>query len=77
MTFLVEYCDNEINCLFEVLEPRPAHEISTSYSITDLGALTGADDTDSVAYAINNSGAVVGISGIYKTRLRLALLLRG
>jgi len=36
-----------------------------SYIITDLGVLASEGDTDSEALAINNSGIVVGISGVY------------
>ncbi|HKW99167.1 MAG TPA: PASTA domain-containing protein [Bryobacteraceae bacterium] len=36
-----------------------------SYTITDLGVLTAQEATDSAALAINNSGIVVGFSGVY------------
>jgi probable HAF family extracellular repeat protein len=36
-----------------------------SYIITDLGVLASEGDTDSEAVAINNSGIVVGISGVF------------
>ena len=35
-----------------------------SYTITDLGVLDSQGDTDSEALAINNSGIVVGFSGV-------------
>jgi len=38
----------------------------SSYSITDLGTLSGANDTDSAADGVNASGVVIGHSGPYE-----------
>jgi hypothetical protein len=42
-----------------------APSVLAQYAITDLGALSRLNDTDSYASAVNASGAVAGVSGVY------------
>src|SRR5262245_23260314 len=47
-----------------------AAQSAPTYTITDLGTLSSLGDTDSNAFSVNSGGVVVGISGLFNSRIQ-------